>query len=356
MIKIENVSVAGFEAAIRGLRNPKNSWAKSDSYRGLCGDGWTYDPGFIIGPADKELMMKLNRGGPVHAKYRRQIVVWCDITMPSFVWAEFDTYKVGTVRNSCSFMHKGTTKVFEIIDFSFEDEFIEKAFANACPDSDDALYELTKYNFAVNTVIEELNRLRDLYLKTKDDRIFQLIRRLLPSGYNIRATVTFNYEVLAAMYRDRKFHRLEEWRTFCKWAEEELPYSWIFTCEMAPIEKLSKGMRITPVKGTVRNINEWDNAYTKKVFYVKKSEIPDIEKWEEDPSDTTLYYEGEKVGELSSFLEYNPEEHMIQLAFRVPYGTFFDDLVYYDWKNCHKFTVNKDPYELRLMVYTNKEK
>lgn len=228
MIKIENVSVAGFEAAIRAMRNPKNSWEKSDSHIGLQGSKWKYDPGYIIGPNDKELMIKLAKGGSTHAKYRRQIVVWCDITMPSFVWAEFDTYKVGTVRNSCSFMHKGTAKAFEIVDFSFEADMIEKTFSDVCSDGDEALYEEGKYNFAVNTVLEELNRLRDLYLKTKDDRVFQLIRRLLPSGYNIKATITFNYEVISAMYRDRKHHRLIEWREFCDWAES-LPYSWIFT-------------------------------------------------------------------------------------------------------------------------------
>lgn len=229
-IKFENVTVAGFEAAIRGMRNPKNSWAKSDSHRGICGDGWSYDPGYIIGPNDKELMLKLNNGGPVHAKYRRQIVVWVDLVMPTYVWAEWDTYKVGTVRNSCSFMHKGTAKPFEIIDFSFDADEIRSTFMSCCSDGVEAVDYINGYVATFEKVIQELNTLRDIYLKTKDDRIFQLIRRLLPSGYNLRATVTLNYEVLSKMYHDRKNHRLDEWRAFCEWIKT-LPYSWIITGE-----------------------------------------------------------------------------------------------------------------------------
>lgn len=243
MIKFENVKVDGFEPSIRGLRNPKNSWAKSDSGYGCSSGGETtcsecqFKPQwcgnsaqYIIGPADKELMMKLNKGGPVHAKYRRQIVVWVDITMPTFVWAEFDTYKVGTVRNSCSFMHKGTSKPFEIVDFSFDEDEIRQAFMNICDDGAEAVIYINHYTSIWQNILVELNELRDIYLQSRDDRVFQMIRRLLPSGYNLKATISLNYEVLAAMYRDRKNHRLDEWRELCKWIET-LPYSWIITGE-----------------------------------------------------------------------------------------------------------------------------
>lgn len=228
MIKIENVKVEGLEPAIRGMRNPKNSWDKSDSHVGLSGDGWEYDPGYIVGPNDHDLMMRLSAGGSVHAKYRRMIVVWCDITAPTYWWAEFDTYKVGTVRNSCSFMHKGTAKPFEIVDFSFDEDEIRDAFMDICKHDGLANEFYVGLEYTWMNVIGTLNRLRDLYLKTKDDRIFQMIRRLLPSGYNIRATVMFNYETLANIHQWRRNHRLDEWRAFCKWAEE-LPYSEVFT-------------------------------------------------------------------------------------------------------------------------------
>lgn len=232
MIKIENVKVEGFEPAIRGMRNPMNSWAKSDSHVGLRGDGWEYDPGYIIGENDHDLMMRLAAGGPVHAKYRRMIAVWCDITAPTFWWAEVDTYKVGTVRNSCSFMHKGTAKPFEIVDFSFDGIENEKTYETLVDIFDGDGYKASEFLSGLDctwmNVIDTLNNLRDIYLKTKDDRIFQMIRRLLPSGYNIRATVMFNYETLANIHQWRRNHRLDEWREFCKWAEE-LPYSEVFT-------------------------------------------------------------------------------------------------------------------------------
>lgn len=228
MIKFENVKVEGFEPAIRGMRNPKNSWDKSDSHVGLSGDEWSLDPGYIIGNADKDLMMRLAKGGSVHAKYRRMIVVWCDITAPTYWWAEFDTYRFGRERNSCSFMHKGTSKPFEIVDFSFDEDEIRAAFMDVCDDGVIASDYCRELECTWKHVIHQLNRLRDLYLKTKDDRIFQMIRRLLPSGYNIRATIMMNYEVLANAYHWRNNHRLDEWRAFCKWAET-LPYSWIFT-------------------------------------------------------------------------------------------------------------------------------
>lgn len=226
MIQIENTEVTGLKASIRGMRNPMNSWAQSDSHYAEYPD----DDVYCVGDKDLDLMNRLAKGGSVHAKYRRMIVVYVDITMPTYVWAEFDTYKVGTVRNSCSFMHKGTSKPFEIIDFSFDEEEIKRMFNDICADWHEAGSYIERHSKTWIRVIEELNELRNLYLKTKDDRVFQLIRRLLPSGYNLKATVMLNYENLSAMYHDRKNHRLDEWRAFCKWIEE-LPYSELITMQ-----------------------------------------------------------------------------------------------------------------------------
>lgn len=199
MITIENVAVWGWETAIRGMRNPMNSWDKSDSEH--------KNGNFTIGQNDYKLMMNLCKGGTEESKWRRMIHVSCDITAPIYWIAEHDTYKVGTTRNSCSFMHRGTAKPFEINDFSYADE---RAKAN------------------IEIVIDILNALREEYLETKDQKVFQSIRQLLPSGYNQRYTWDANYEVLAAQYRQRKNHRLPEWRTYCEWIRS-LPYSEFIT-------------------------------------------------------------------------------------------------------------------------------
>lgn len=199
MIRIENVAVWGWETAIRGMRNPMNSWDKSDSEH--------KNGNFTIGQNDYKLMMNLCKGGTEESKWRRMIHVSCDITAPIYWIAEHDTYKVGTTRNSCSFMHRGTAKPFEINDFSYADE---RAKAN------------------IEIVIDILNALREEYLETKDQKVFQSIRQLLPSGYNQRYTWDANYEVLAAQYRQRKNHRLPEWRTYCEWIRS-LPYSEFIT-------------------------------------------------------------------------------------------------------------------------------
>lgn len=208
MIKIENVEVNGWEAAIRGMRNPMNSWDKSDSY---------YDGHLFIGENDHMLMMKLADGGSVHAKYRRMITVSLDITAPLYWWKEFDTYKVGTVRNSCSTMHKIHAKEFTLDDFSHEH-----------------LNKETKFLF--DELLDYLNVVRNCYnsaVKDGDSEWaknywWQMIQ-LLPSSYNQRATVMLNYEVLAGMYRDRRNHKLDCWCNFCKWIEN-LPYSEVITC------------------------------------------------------------------------------------------------------------------------------
>lgn len=223
MIKIEKTEVVGWEAAIRGMRNPMNSWEKSDSIfcrRGECefcpmkSDCHSMNLDFDIGPNDHELMLKLAKTGPVHAKYRRMITVYLDITAPFYWWKEFDTYKVGTVANSCSTMHKIHEKEFTLEDFS----------CDHLPDSAIDILQVT---------INGLNVAREMYLRNnctiKKDCWWQMIQ-LIPSSYNQKRTVMLNYEVLAGIYKHRREHKLDEWREFCKWIEK-LPYSEIITLE-----------------------------------------------------------------------------------------------------------------------------
>ena len=222
MIKIEKTEVVGWEAAIRGMRNPMNSWDKSDS-------GWTTDgieEGAIvvdtdfegywqlrIGPNDQKLMMNLRNAGTDDRKFMRMIVVYCDINAPLYWLKEYDTYKVGTVANSCSTMHKIHAKEFTLDDFSHE-HLIEGGI------------------FILNCTIDMLNKYRAQYLKTKDKKYWWQKIQLLPSSYNQKRTVMLNYEVLANMYHARKNHKLDEWRDFCKWIES-LPYSELITGETA---------------------------------------------------------------------------------------------------------------------------
>ena len=200
MIQIDKVEVFGWEAAIRGMRNSFNSWDKSDSRYNA--DSGKYE----VGPADIELMDRLSRSGPSHAKFLRYINVTLDITAPRYWWAEMDTYKVGTVRTSCATMHKVQAKEFERADFSCE-HLDEESLA------------------ALDTLISVMNRARDRFNncgKNKDDW-WQMIQ-LLPASLNQKATVQLNYQVLQNIYFTRKDHRLDEWHTFCRWIEE-LPYS-----------------------------------------------------------------------------------------------------------------------------------
>lgn len=210
MIKIEKISTVGWEPALRGMRNPKNSWRLSDSkfypYEGECD----------MGPNDITLARSLAQGGPVHAKYRRMIGVYVDITAPLYFWKEFDTYKVGTVSNSCSTMHKVMEKEFTLDDFS-----CEKLYTNT-------LYPLFQ------DIIDALNENRELYLKETDEdkkkaRWWQVIQ-LLPSSFNQKRTIFLNYEVLSHMYHDRKQHKLNEWVMFCIWIET-LPYHELITTD-----------------------------------------------------------------------------------------------------------------------------
>ena len=246
MIKIENTEVVGWEAAIRGMRNPMNSWEKSDSsvcaysrhvphcndcvYVESCNPEEDMYKKYIVGPNDYDLMMRLVKGGSVHAKYRRMIVVYADITAPLYWWKEFSTYKVGTVANSCSTMHKIHEKEFTLEDFSCE-------HLNRIGTS--TLYD----------VIDTLNCARDIYLKggnfygdkfePKDKEVWWQMIQLLPSSYNQRRTVMLNYEVLAGIYTWRKYHRLDEWREFCHWIEQ-LPYSEIITAKTEEKSKVDE--------------------------------------------------------------------------------------------------------------------
>lgn len=214
MIKIENTEVVGWEAAIRGMRNPLNSWDKSDSefvdvFENAEELRTYYISGANIGTNDLDLMTRLANAGTDHAKYRRMITVYVDIVAPLYWWKEFDTYKVGTVANSCSTMHKIHSKEFTREDFSCE---------HLLPNELDIL----------ETIIFSLNWNRKHFIASKDKRYWWQMIQLLPSSYNQRRTVQLNYEVLANMYKSRKTHKLDEWREFCKWVES-LPYSEIIT-------------------------------------------------------------------------------------------------------------------------------
>ena len=226
MIKLENTEVVGWEHAIRGMRNPMNSWEKSDSQTCTNCNGCLpgqecerYKNGTFIGSNDLDLMTRLRNAGTDHRKFMRMITIYLDITAPLYWWKEFDTYKIGTVANSCSTMHKIADKEFTLKDFSCE--HLEGRALNTLED-----------------MVDELNYWRDYYLaikkqnvvgadtKTKD--IWWQMIQLLPSSYNQKRTVMLNYEVLANIYKSRKNHKLDEWHTFCDWTES-LPYSELIT-------------------------------------------------------------------------------------------------------------------------------
>ena len=224
MIKIENTEVMGWEHAIRGMRNPKNSWEKSDSC--FCTDRPECEGScpVFIGPNDHSLMMTLRNAGTDHRKFMRMITVYVDITAPLYWWKEFDTYKVGTVANSCSTMHKIHDKEFYEEDFSFER--LESGYEEY--KGDDAMH--TAYCSMQNT-ISALNRLRYMYNITKNKKYWDAMIQLLPTSYNQKRTVMLNYEVLANIYKSRKNHKLGEWHVFCDWIES-LPYSELITGQL----------------------------------------------------------------------------------------------------------------------------
>ena len=188
MLTIENVEIFGYKAAIRGMRNPMNSWPKSDSNADL------------IGQNDEQLMLALAKA-PEERKYLRMIHVQFDVTAPLYWWKEFDTYKVGTVANSCSTMHKIHSKEFTVNDFSLEH----------------LLSENTVY---FGKTLERLNNARRKFLETKDKKYWWQMIQLLPSSYNQRRTIDLNFEVLLKQYRERKNHKLDEWHIYCDWIKE----------------------------------------------------------------------------------------------------------------------------------------
>ena len=236
MLKIENAEVLGWEHAIRGMRNPKNSWAKTDSgpkcpygKEKCCGE---CQQNFCIGPNDKQLMMTLRNAGTDHRKFMRMITVYLDITAPLYWWKEFDTYKVGTVANSCSTMHKIAAKEFTLDDFSHEHLDTFRGLT---------MYAPQEYHFSsldlLKLQVDVLNQWRTRYLnalKTETETglpakdIWWQMIQLLPSSYNQKRTVMLNYEVLANMYKSRRNHKLDEWHTLCDWIES-LPYSKLIT-------------------------------------------------------------------------------------------------------------------------------
>ena len=213
-MKFKLTDVWGFEHAIRGARNPMNSWDKSDSGWGL----WTNDiDSFDIGQNDLYLMRRLYKAGTEHRKYLRQIFVSMNITASLYWWKEFDTYKIGTVANSCSTMHKIASKEFELDDFSHEHLRYEYS------DGDGSFDEAGWAEVSLLNTIETLNRARDLYLKSKDKKHWWLMIQLLPSSYNQKRTVTMNYENVVTIIKQRTGHKLDEWNEFIK-VLKDLPY------------------------------------------------------------------------------------------------------------------------------------
>lgn len=259
MIRIENTEVVGWEAAIRGMRNPMNSWSQSDS-------GWTTDGigekdicvdsdfegyrEFKIGPNDQKLTAALRNAGTDHRKFMRMIAVYCDITAPLYWWKEFDTYKVGTVANSCSTMHKIAAKEFTPEDFSCEHLIYIPTETEAKEGGEailltnmDGNEEYWSATTLLEVTIDALNFYREKYLEVMKKSIEDGVNRkslmkkywwqmiqLLPSSYNQRRTVMMNYEVLSNMHKSRKSHKLDEWRDFCLWIRT-LPYSQLITGE-----------------------------------------------------------------------------------------------------------------------------
>lgn len=252
MLKIENTEVMGWEHAIRGMRNPKNSWEKTDSYPavdcGKCGKieregickkedrDCTGFECFEVGPNDLKLMTTLRNAGTDHRKFMRMITVYLDITAPLYWWKEFDTYKVGTVANSCSTMHKIADKEFTLEDFSHEhlnDEPYHRDWIESAVVDEDitSLHKVWMTPLDIlRCTIEMLNAYRESYLETKDKQDWWQMIQLLPTSYNQKRTVMLNYEVLANIYKSRKNHKLDEWHTFCGWIES-LPYSELITGE-----------------------------------------------------------------------------------------------------------------------------
>ena len=262
MLKIENTEVLGWEHAIRGMRNPMNSWEKSDSnlyhasvYFDECNKRWeTNGHRFIIGPNDLDLMTRLRNAGTDHRKFMRMIAVYVDLTGPLYWWKEFDTYKVGTVANSCSTMHNVNCGGLQ----------------------------------HMNLTINLLNYYRQKYLETKDKKYWWQMIQLLPSSYNQRRTVMLNYEVLANIYKSRRNHKLDEWHTFCDWIEG-LPYSELITGPDLKDIPISNEIMEEAKRRVREELNtQWDKFYEmhnghenveRAVFRIRREDV-DAETWD----------------------------------------------------------------------------
>jgi len=284
MLKIENTEVLGWVHAIRGMRNPMNSWEKSDSefdreprnYFDEDDMPCTDLRRFVLGSNDLDLMTRLRNAGTDHRKFMRMIVVYCDITAPLYWWKEFDTYKVGTVANSCSTMHKIAEKEFTLEDFSHEHLIV--ASLNS-----------------LKRTIEDLNSCREGYFDERIKRYpewrkevwWQMIQ-LLPSSYNQRRTVMLNYEVLANIYKSRRNHKLDEWHIFCDWIEE-LPYSELITGPSLKDIPISNEIMEEAKRRVREELNaQWDKFYEmhsghenaeRAVFRIRREDV-DAETWD----------------------------------------------------------------------------
>lgn len=243
MIHIEKQEVVGWEPAIRGMRNPMDSWDKSDSKYGcrktgnvrFCVEGECSCPDIhgcygafaklIIGENDLDLMKRLRDAGTDHRKFMRMIVVYCDITAPLYWWKEFDTYRHGVEKNSCSTMHRIHAKRFTLEDFSHEN-LVDEPLAEIMPGVPKTLN--LQSTFMLEWILTVLNTARDMFLDTKDKKYWETMIQLLPTSYNQKRTVMMSYEALANMYNARKNHKLDEWRQMCMWMES-LPYAFLIT-------------------------------------------------------------------------------------------------------------------------------
>lgn len=290
MIKFEHTEVQGWEHAIRGMRNPMNSWEKSDSCtqgyvwcNEFCGHpvlGCDKESGLYLGPNDLGLMKRLRNAGTDHRKFMRMIVVYVDLTAPLYWWKEFDTYKVGTVANSCSTMHKITAKEFALEDFSHEHLIDYDLYS--CDEADGPVLECApNVNCGglqhMNLTINVLNYYRQKFLESKDKKYWWQMIQLLPSSYNQRRTVMLNYEVLANIYKSRRNHKLDEWCEhkevmpnidsssqakyakpykeyfgFCDWIKT-LPYSELITGDEQKVYDLGKNMLEGFLEGVSQN-------------------------------------------------------------------------------------------------------
>ena len=232
MLKVEKMvtmSPEQWEIVIEGMRNPHDSWDKMDSYMTHIEDPETLETApfeFFLGDADQKLMENLRDGGPVHAKYRRMMPIWMTINAPLYWWKEFDTYKVGTVCNSCSTMHRIHAKEFTLDDFShehlidFDEAYVSDELMPYCKNCD--TYWAAKE--VLEDVIEALNFYREKFLETKDKKYWWQMIQLLPTSYNQKRTVMITYEVAANMRKWRWNHKLDEWRTLCQYLVDNLPY------------------------------------------------------------------------------------------------------------------------------------